>query len=61
MAGRVRFGPDVQWLSDPKDYKLNADNLDSVYSAVQDYLPSIDRDSLAGDYTGIRYLHLYSI
>ena len=55
LAGRIRFGPDVQWITDPTDYKINDSHLDEVYAAVSEYLPNIDRNSLAGDYTGIRY------
>jgi 2-hydroxyglutarate dehydrogenase len=57
LAGRIRFGPDIQWITDPTDYKVNDSNLDEVYTAVSEYLPNIDRKSLAGDYTGIRYLN----
>src|SRR5208282_5939935 len=46
LAGRIRFGPDVQWITDPTDYKINESNLDDVYAAVSQYLPNIDRDSL---------------
>jgi L-2-hydroxyglutarate oxidase LhgO len=56
LAGRIRFGPDVQWITDPTDYKVSDSHLDEVHKAVSEYLPTIDRDSLAGDYTGIRYL-----
>jgi L-2-hydroxyglutarate oxidase LhgO len=56
LAGRIRFGPDVQWITDPTDYKISDSHLDEVHKAVSEYLPTIDRDSLAGDYTGIRYL-----
>jgi L-2-hydroxyglutarate oxidase LhgO len=55
LAGRIRFGPDVEWTTDPRDYKINDSHLDDVYAAVQEYLPNIDRDALAGDYVGIRY------
>jgi L-2-hydroxyglutarate oxidase LhgO len=54
LAGRIRFGPDVQWITDPTDYKIDNSHLSDVYAAVSQYLPNIDRDSLAGDYTGIR-------
>lgn len=54
LAGRIRFGPDIRWVTDPTDYKVNDSHLDDVYAAVSQYLPNIDRNSLAGDYTGIR-------
>ena len=55
LAGRVKFGPDIQWIRDPTDYSVNEAHLDDVYAAVTQYLPNIDRSALAGDYTGIRY------
>jgi 2-hydroxyglutarate dehydrogenase len=55
LAGRIRFGPDVEWTTDPRDYKINDSHLDDVYAAVKEYLPNIDREALAGDYVGIRY------
>lgn len=57
LAGRVKFGPDIQWITDPTDYSVNDAHLDDVYAAVTQYLPNIDRSALAGDYTGIRYDH----
>jgi hypothetical protein len=61
LAGRVKFGPDIQWITDPTDYSVNEANLDDVYTAVTQYLPNIDRSALAGDYTGIRYNHWISV
>lgn len=55
LAGRVRFGPDIQWITEPTDYKVNDAHLDEVYAAVSEYLPNVDRSALSGDYTGIRY------
>jgi 2-hydroxyglutarate dehydrogenase len=55
LAGRVKFGPDIQWIDDPTDYTLDGGRLDEAYAAITEYLPSIDRNSLTGDYTGIRY------
>lgn len=57
LAGRIRFGPDVQWITDPTDYFVSEQHLDAVYSAVIQYLPSVNRDFLCGDYAGIRYFH----
>jgi 2-hydroxyglutarate dehydrogenase len=54
IAGRIRFGPDVEWITDPTDYSVSLANLDTAYSAISEYLPGVDRNSLVGDYTGIR-------
>jgi 2-hydroxyglutarate dehydrogenase len=55
LSGRIRFGPDIEWITNPTDYKVNDSHLDEVYEAVREYLPGIERQGLAGDYTGIRY------
>ena len=55
LSGRIRFGPDVEWITNPTDYKVNNSRLDQVYHAIRGYLPGISREGLAGDYSGIRY------
>ncbi|KAI9789189.1 MAG: hypothetical protein M1816_006323 [Peltula sp. TS41687] len=54
MAGRIRFGPDVEWVDDPTDLTPREDRLEEAVLKVQEYLPSIKRDALAPDYCGIR-------
>ena len=54
MAGRVRFGPDVEWVDDPTDLSVNDSRLREAISMIQDYLPGIDRDAINLDYCGIR-------
>lgn len=56
MAGRVRFGPDVEWVDSPNDLAPSADS-ERFRAAVEDiktYLPGIDVGSVALDYAGIR-------
>jgi 2-hydroxyglutarate dehydrogenase len=56
MAGRVRFGPDVEWVKSPNDLAPSA-NSERFAAALQDiksYLPGIDADAVALDYAGIR-------
>jgi L-2-hydroxyglutarate oxidase LhgO len=56
MGGRVRFGPDVEWIDDPNDYTPNA-NPERFKAAIEDikqYLPGLDEESVAVDYCGIR-------
>ena len=56
MGGRVRFGPDVEWIDDPNDYTPNA-NPEKFKTAIEDikqYLPGLDEGSVAIDYCGIR-------
>jgi len=54
MAGRVRFGPDVEWTDDPTDVKVNASRLAAALDDIQTYLPGLQRDAVDLDYCGIR-------
>ncbi|OAG01031.1 FAD dependent oxidoreductase [Paraphaeosphaeria sporulosa] len=54
MAGRIRFGPDVEWTDDPSDYTPNRANLSAALDDIQSYLPGIDREAIDLDYVGIR-------
>lgn len=57
LAGRLRFGPDVSWIKDPTDYSVDSTaeaSIDAATEAIQAYLPSVRRDELVADYTGIR-------
>jgi 2-hydroxyglutarate dehydrogenase len=54
MAGRVRFGPDVEWIEDPSDLSVNESRIPDALKAIKEYLPGLDGDALAPDYSGIR-------
>ena len=54
MAGRVRFGPDVEWVDNPNDLSPNPSRLAEAIDMIQTYLPGIDRDAIDLDYCGIR-------
>ncbi|KAI1470968.1 FAD dependent oxidoreductase [Daldinia caldariorum] len=54
LAGRMRFGPDVEWVSSPTDLAVNAARLPAAVAEIRKYLPSIDEGSLSPDYAGIR-------
>ncbi|GAP86282.2 putative FAD dependent oxidoreductase [Rosellinia necatrix] len=54
LAGRIRFGPDVEWVDDPADLAVNAARLPDVLAAVRRYLPGVDERALSPDYAGIR-------
>lgn len=54
MAGRVRFGPDVEWVDDPTDLSPNPSRLKEAIDMIQTYLPSVQRDAIDLDYCGIR-------
>ena len=56
MAGRVRFGPDVEWVDSPNDLapNANAERLQAALDEIKSYLPGIDTEAVALDYAGIR-------
>ncbi|KAM0472355.1 hypothetical protein ACHAPX_008784 [Trichoderma viride] len=54
LAGRIRFGPDVEWVDDPNDLTPNASRLDHAVAEIKKYLPGVDAGALVPDYAGIR-------
>ena len=58
LAGRMRFGPDVEWLetNDPAavDYAVDPRRADSFYAAIRTYWPGLPDGALAPDYAGLR-------
>lgn len=53
MAGRVKFGPDVQWL-ESIDYQVDTSRMDYFYDAIRKYWPALPESTLVPDYSGIR-------
>jgi 2-hydroxyglutarate dehydrogenase len=54
MGGRIRFGPDLQWIESPTDYVASSEHLAAALDEIVQYLPGIDRSAVAMDYCGIR-------
>ena len=58
LVGRMRFGPDVEWLStsDPAvvDYRVDAKRSDSFYAAIRRYWPGLSDGAITADYSGCR-------
>lgn len=56
LAGRVKFGPDVQYIDNPYDYSVpySEEKKEAFSEAIQTYLPSLNKDKLHPDYSGIR-------
>ena len=65
IAGNVRFGPDIDWLSAPDSAKRDEEVWEpylspdegrarSMYPAVLRYLPGVKREGFQPDYAGIR-------
>lgn len=54
LAGRIKFGPDVEWVDSPDDLAVNEARLPQTIGEVKKYLPGIDETQLQPDYAGIR-------
>jgi L-2-hydroxyglutarate oxidase LhgO len=53
MAGRARFGPDVQWI-ETLDYNVDAARAERFYPAIRTYWPGLQEGSLQPAYAGVR-------
>jgi L-2-hydroxyglutarate oxidase LhgO len=53
MGGRMRFGPDVEWI-DKEFYEVDPSRADSFYERIRTYWPALPDNSLVPDYSGIR-------
>ena len=53
LAGRMRFGPDVEWI-DQENYDVAATRASDFYARIRDYWPALPDNSLVPDYAGIR-------
>lgn len=54
MAGRMKFGPDVEWVDSPDDLAVNPTRLEENIQQIRRFLPNIDEKLLTPDYAGIR-------
>lgn len=54
LAGRVRFGPDVEWVGDDQDLAVDPARAASFYAAIRSYWPGLADGALTPDYAGIR-------
>ena len=53
LAGRMRFGPDVEWV-DRVDYAVDPSRSDVFYASIRLYWPGLPDHALVPDYAGIR-------
>jgi L-2-hydroxyglutarate oxidase LhgO len=53
LAGRVRFGPDVEWVT-AVDYSVDERRREAFATAIRRYYPDLDATRLHPAYTGIR-------
>ncbi|KAI4837587.1 putative FAD dependent oxidoreductase [Aureobasidium sp. EXF-8845] len=56
MGGRIRFGPDVEWVDSPTSLTPTSDptRFAAAIADIRKYLPGIDESAIALDYAGIR-------
>jgi L-2-hydroxyglutarate oxidase LhgO len=59
LAGRARFGPDVEWLpagTEPEgiDYDVDARRAAAFYAAIRAYWPGLEGGALSPAYAGVR-------
>jgi L-2-hydroxyglutarate oxidase LhgO len=53
LAGRMRFGPDVEWI-EAMNFDVDPRRGEAFYAAIRTYWPGLPDDSLFPDYAGIR-------
>ena len=53
LAGRARFGPDVQWVTE-RDYAVDPSRAAGFYSAIRAWWPGLADGALTAAYAGIR-------
>ena len=53
MGGRMRFGPDVEWV-EHENYDVDPMRAASFYERIRTYWPALQDGALAPDYSGIR-------
>lgn len=53
LAGRMRFGPDVEWI-ETENYDVDPARAASFYARIRTYWPALADGTLVADYAGIR-------
>src|SRR5829696_4775403 len=53
LAGRMRFGPDVEWL-ERENYAVDPQRADAFYARIRSYWPGLPENALMPAYCGIR-------
>lgn len=54
MGGRVKFGPDVEWVESDQDLVVDPARAEKFYTAIRTYWPGLADGALVADYAGIR-------
>ena len=53
LAGRARFGPDVEWVDAP-EYSVDPRRADAFYARIRRYWPGLADGALSPAYSGVR-------
>lgn len=53
LAGRMRFGPDVEWI-EAENHEVDPRRAASFYASIRRYWPGLPEGALVPDYAGIR-------
>ena len=53
LAGRARFGPDVEWIEE-MNFDVDPRRADAFYAAIRTYWPGLPDNALVPDYAGVR-------
>jgi len=53
LSGRMRFGPDVEWI-EREEYEVDPLRAESFYASIRRYWPGLPDGALVPDYSGIR-------
>ncbi|PCJ18636.1 MAG: FAD-dependent oxidoreductase [Gammaproteobacteria bacterium] len=53
LGGRLRFGPDVEWV-DKVDFCVNGTRREHFFECIQAYWPGVTADALTPDFASIR-------
>ena len=54
LGGQAKLGPDLVFVDDPEDYRVDAARRDAFAVAARRYWPDLDPDHLQPGYAGIR-------
>jgi hypothetical protein len=54
LAGRAKFGPDVEWVEHADDLVVNPKRGEAFYEAIRQYWPGLPDESLVAAYAGMR-------
>jgi 2-hydroxyglutarate dehydrogenase len=54
ISGRIRFGPDVEWVDSPDNLMVNDAQLPQAIEQIKKFMPAVKEEAIQPDYAGIR-------